>query len=78
MELASFDKMYVNGLDLHEKKNENLLEYEGDFELNGLMITGPIEHKTNIRFKNINDFGSYINAIDIGYDCEDAALTGYV
>ena len=42
------------------------------------MIIGPIEHKTNIRFKNMNDFENYINAIDVDYDCEDVTFTGYV
>ena len=42
------------------------------------MNIGPIEHKTNIRFKNMNDFGSYLNAIDIDYDSEDVIFTGYV
>ena len=42
------------------------------------MIIGPIEHKTNIRFKNKDDFESYINAIDIDYDSEDVTFIGYV
>ena len=49
-ELAT-NKIYVNGLNLHEIKNEILLHCKGDFELNGLMLTGPVEHKRNIRFK---------------------------
>ena len=76
-ELASSDKIYVNSLNLHEIKIENLQDYTIDFELNGLMIIGTIERKTNIRFKNMNDFESYINAIDIDYDCEDVTSTGY-
>ena len=63
---------------MHEIKNEILQDYTGDFELNGLMIIGPIEHKTNIRFKNMGDFESYKNAIDIDYDSEDVTFTGYV
>ena len=42
------------------------------------MVIGPIEHKTNIRFKNIGDFDSLLNAIDIGYDSGDVFFTGYV
>ena len=42
------------------------------------MIIGPIEHKTNVRFKNMDDFESYINAIDIDYNSEDVTFTGYV
>ena len=77
-ELATTDREYVNGLNLHEIKNDILQDYTGDFELIGKMIIGPIEHKTNIRFKNMDDFERYINAIDIDYDSEDVIFTGYV
>ena len=42
------------------------------------MIIGPVEHKTNIRFKNMDDFERYINAIDIGHDSECVTFTGYL
>ena len=42
------------------------------------MIIGPFEHKTNIRFKNMDDFESFIDAIDIEYDGEDVTFIGYV
>ena len=77
-ELATSDKIYVNNLNLYEIKNEILQNYTGDFELNGKMIIGPIEHKTNIRFKNMDDFERYINAIDVDYDSEDVTFSGYV
>ena len=63
---------------MHEIKNEILQDYTGDFELHGKMIIGPIEHKTNIRFENMDDFERYTNAIGIGYDSEDVTFTGYV
>ena len=75
-ELATSNKIYVNKLNLHKIKNEILVEYTGVFELNGLMLVGPVEHKTNIRFKNMDDFESYINAIDIDYDIEDVTFSG--
>ena len=74
-ELATSNKLYVNSLNLHEIKNEILQDYRGDFELNGLMIIGPTEHKTNYRFQNMDDFESFIKAIDIDYDSEDVAFT---
>ena len=77
-ELATTDREYVNGLNLHEIKDEILEDYTGDFELIGKMIIGPVEHKTNIRFKNMDDFERYINAIDIDYDSDDVIFTGYV
>ena len=60
-ELATSNKVYVNKLNLHEIKNEILLDCTGDFELNGLMFIGPTEHKTIIRYKNMDDFENYIN-----------------
>ena len=77
-ELATRYKIYVNSLNLHEIQNEILQDYTGDFELNGLMVIGPIANKTNIRFKNMDDFESYINAIDVDYDSEDVTFTGYI
>ena len=77
-ELPTSHKIYINNLNLHEIKNEVLQDYTGDFELNGKMIIGTIEHKTNIRFKNMDDFERYQNAIDIDYDSEDVTFTGYL
>ena len=45
----------------------------------GSLLIGELEQKTNIRFKNINYFENYINAIDnVGYDSDDIIFTGYV
>ena len=77
-ELATSNKIYVNNLNLHEIKNEILQDYTGDFQLYGLMINGHTEHKTNIRFKSMDDFEIYINAIHVDYDSEDVTFTGYV
>ena len=74
-ELATSDKIYVNNLNLYEIKIEILEDYTGDFKLIGKMIIGPVEHKTNIRFKNMDDFERYINAIDIDYDSEDVIFS---
>ena len=63
---------------MHEIRNETLQDYTGDFELNGKIIIGPIEHKTNYRFKNMNNFERYINTIDFDYDSEDVTFTGYI
>ena len=62
---------------MNEIKNEILQDYTGDFELNGLMIIGSIEHETNVRFKNMDDFESYIKAKDVDYDSEVVTFTGY-
>ena len=43
------------------------------------MLIGKIEQKTNIRFKNVDDFETYIDAIDNGgYDGEDVIFTGWL
>ena len=78
-ELATIDRKYNNGLNLHEIKIEILEDYTGDFGLIGSMLVGEIEQKTNIRIKNVDDFESYINAIDnSGYDSEDVIFTGWL
>ena len=76
--LASTDQIYVNVLKLHQINNEILKDYTSDFELNGLMVFGPIERETNIRFKNKEVLYSYINAIDVDYDSKEVTFTGYV
>ena len=43
---------------LQEIKNENLLNYTGDFELNGSMVIGPVDCETNIRPKKRDEFES--------------------
>ena len=43
------------------------------------MLIAEIEQKTNIRFKNVYDFETYIDAIDNGgYDSEDLIFTGWL
>ena len=77
-ELATTNRKYVNDLNLHEIKNEILEDHLGDFDLIGSMLVGEVEQKTKIRFKNVDDFESYINAIDnSGYDSEDVIITGW-
>ena len=74
-ELATTNRKYVNGLNLHEIKNEISKDHTGDFELIGSLLVGEVEQKTNIRFKNVDDFESHINAIDnSGYHSEDLIL----
>ena len=77
--MATTDKIYVNGLNLHENKNEILENYTGDFELIGSMLIGELEQKTNIRIKNVDDFENYINAIDrAGYVSDDVIFTDWL
>ena len=78
-ELATTNKKYVNGLNLHESKIEISLDYTGDFDLFGSMLIGEIEQKTNMRFKIVYAFETSFNARDNGgYDSEDVNFTGWL
>ena len=74
-ELATTNKNYVNGLNLHEIKIEFIRDYTCDFELIGSVSVGEIEQKTNIMIKDVDDFEIFINVIDnSGYDSDDVFL----
>ena len=42
------------------------------------MKVGDRIRQTQTRFRNMDDFEAYINAIDEGYDAEDAIVKGYI
>ena len=63
---------------LHEIKNEKILDYTGEFEMVGNLSVGDQIRETHIRFRNFNDYENYINAIDQNYDSEDAIFNGYI
>ena len=45
----------------------------------GILLIGEIEQETISRFKIVNDFENYINAIDnCGYDRDDVIFTGWL
>ena len=75
--LKELNKIHVINKSLHENKNEILLDYVGAFELVGNLKVGDQIRQTHIRFRNMDDFEAYINAIDEGYDAEDAIFNGY-
>ena len=49
---------------LHEIKNEILLDYVGAFEMVGNLKVGDQIRQTHSRFRNIDDFESYITSVD--------------
>ena len=53
-------------------------DYTGEFEMVANLKVGDQIRQTHNRFRNIDDFEAYINAIDEGYDAEDAIFNGYV
>ena len=72
------NKIHVIDQNLHEIKNEILLDYVGAFEMVGNLKVGDQLRQTNNRFRNMDDFEAYINAIDEGYDAEDAIFNDYI
>ena len=75
--LKDLNKIQVISKNLHEIKNETLLDCVGAFEMVGNLKIGDQIRQTNIRFRNMDDFESYINSIDEGYDAEEAIFNGY-
>ena len=45
--------------------------------MSGRLKVGDQVRQTQIRFRKIDDYESYNNAIDEGYDAEDAICNGY-
>ena len=74
--LKKLNKIQVIDKNLHEIKQENLIEYVGDFKMVGNLKVGDQIRQTQIRFRNIDDFESYINSIDQDYDSDDSILNG--
>ena len=52
-------------------------DYEGEFGKVGRLKVGNQVRQTHIRFRKIDDYESYINAIDERDDAEDAILKGF-
>ena len=55
-ELATTKKIYANGLNKHEIKEDVSEDYTGDFEKVGIMLLGENEQKTINKFKNVVGF----------------------
>ena len=76
-ELKELNKIQVIDKNLHEIKQEILIDYVGEFEMVGNLKVGDQICQTKIRFRNMDDFEAYINSIDQDYDSEDAIFNGY-
>ena len=82
--LKQFKKIHVVNKNLHECKNEIILDYTGEFEMVGeLSIADHIretyirfrnntDYEQYIKFRNNTDYEQYIKAIDQVYESEDA------
>ena len=76
--LKELYKIHVVNKNLHEIKQEILVDYTGEFEMVGSLKVGDQIRQTHIRFRNISENEAYINAIDEGYDAEDAMFNDYI
>ena len=76
--LKELNKIQVIDKNLHEIKNEILQDYNGTFEMVGTLIVGDQLRQTHIRFRNMEDFESYINSLDQDYDSDDCIFNGYI
>ena len=72
------NKIQVIDRNLHEIKNEILQDYFGKFEMVGNLKVGDQIRQTHVKFRNMDDFESYINSIDEGYDAVDCFFNGYI
>ena len=77
-ELEELNKIHVVSKNLHEIKNEKLLDYTDEFEIVGDFLIANHIRETHIRFRNITDYEAYFNAIDQAYESEDADFNGYI
>ena len=76
--LKDLNKIQVIDKNLHEIKNELLLDNAGEFEMIGNLKIGDQIRQTHVRFRNMDDYEAYINSIDQDYDSEDAIFSGYI
>ena len=76
--LKELNKIEVIDKNLHEIKNEILLDYNNEFEMVGNLKVGDQIRQTHIRFRNITDYEASINSIDQDYDSDDAIFNGYI
>ena len=76
--LKELSKIQVVNEILHEIKQEKLENYEGVFEMVGILRIGDQIRQNHITFKNISDYEAYINSIDQDYDSDDTIFSGYI
>ena len=76
--LKELNKIQVINKNLHEIEQKILVDYNGEFKRVVYLKVGDQIRQTDVKFRNMVDFESYNNAIDEGYDAEDAIFNGYV
>ena len=76
--LREFKKNQVFDKKLHEIKQEILLDFVGELEMDADLKVGDQIRQTVTRFKNMENFEAYIKYIDQDYDSKDAIFNGYI
>ena len=76
--LKELNKIHVVKKNLHEIKQEILVDYVGEFEMVGSLKVGDQIRQTDIRFRNISEYEAYNKAIDQDYESEDAIFNGHI
>ena len=76
--LKELNKIQVIDKNLHEIKDEILLYYVGEFEMDGDLKVGDQIRQIVTRFKIMDNFEAYIISLDQDYDSEDAIFNGYI
>ena len=77
-EFKELNKIPVVNKNLHENKNEILLDYTNEFEMVGSLKVVDQIHQTHIRFRNLDHYESYFNSIDERYDAENGIFNGHI
>ena len=77
-ELEELNKNQVIHKNLHEIKNDILLDFVGEFEMDGYLKVGDQIRQTVTKFRNMDNFEAYINSIDQDYDSEDTIFNDFI
>ena len=77
-EVKEIYKIHVVDKNLHEIKQEILVNYVGEFEMVGKSVIADQIREIHIRFRNNTEYEHHINAIDLGYDSEDKIFNRYI
>ena len=76
--MKELNKVQVVNKNFYETKEEILTDYTGEFEMVGNLNVDDQIRQTQIRFRNVADYESYIHAIDQDFVSEDALFNGYI
>ena len=76
--MKELNQIQVIDENLDEIKNDELVEYAGEFEIVGKLSIGDQIRVTHIRFRKITEIETYTNATDQDYESKDATFNGYI